>query len=103
MIALYSLFVYFPFMEKITQKAIAEFLGVSQAFLSDLKHKRRTFSLRTAIRISERTGLDLQKIVKLSGEDFLRAVSRTMPQMQANVSAELAHNTMRKNHEEIHR
>lgn len=61
-----------------TQKQMAEFLGISDQYLSDIKLKKRTLGKRTAVRISQATGMDFQEILFLNGEDFLKKVRIAM-------------------------
>lgn len=68
-----------------TQKQLAGFLGISPQYLSDIKNNRRSLGKGAAIRISVKTGLPIQDILLLGGEDFLR---RAMVAMLVNEQGE---------------
>lgn len=59
-------------MEKITQKKIAEFIGVSTAFVSELRSGRRGFSKKKAKDLSERIDIPFEKLALTTGEPLYK-------------------------------
>jgi plasmid maintenance system antidote protein VapI len=58
-------------MKKINQKEIAEYLGVSQQLICDIKKERRTFGKQNAIRIEKLTGISYKCLTFENGEGLL--------------------------------
>ena len=58
-------------MKKINQKEIAEYIGVSQQLICDIKKRRRTFGKQNAIRIEKLTKIPAGRLVFDNGEGLL--------------------------------
>jgi predicted transcriptional regulator len=58
-------------MKKINQKEIAEYLGVSQQLICDIKKERRTFGKQNAIRIEKLTKITYECLTLENGEGLL--------------------------------
>jgi len=58
-------------MKKINQREIAEFVGVSQQLICDIKKKRRTFGKQNAIRIEKLTKITYECLTLENGEGLL--------------------------------
>ena len=58
-------------MKKINQREIADFVGVSQQLICDIKKKRRTFGKQNAIRIEKLTKIPASRLVFDNGEGLL--------------------------------
>jgi len=58
-------------MKKINQREIAEFVGVSQQLICDIKKKRRTFGKQNAIRIEKLTKVTYECLTLENGEGLL--------------------------------
>ena len=58
-------------MKKINQKEIAEYVGVSQQLICDIKKKRRTFGKQNAVRISKLTKIPPKCLLFDNGEELL--------------------------------
>ena len=58
-------------MKKINQREIAEFVGVSQQLICDIKKKRRTFGKKNAIRIEKLTKITYECLTLENGEGLL--------------------------------
>lgn len=62
----------------ITQKNMANFLGISQQFLTDIKLKRRALGKNTALRVSAITGIPFPNLMFLTGEKFMDSIRKAM-------------------------
>lgn len=62
-------------MDTLNQKTLAEFLGISQTYLSDIKAGRRTLGKKSALRISKITGIDFREISFMEGDEFLKKMT----------------------------
>jgi predicted transcriptional regulator len=58
-------------MKKINQKEIAEYVGVSQQLICDIKKRRRTFGKQNAIRIEKLTKITYECLTLENGEGLL--------------------------------
>jgi len=58
-------------MKKINQREIAEYIGVSQQLICDIKKKRRTFGKQNAIRIEKLTKVSYGCLTLENGEGLL--------------------------------
>jgi len=58
-------------MKKINQKEIAEYVGVSQQLICDIKKRRRTFGKQNAIRIERLTKITYACLTLENGEGLL--------------------------------
>ena len=58
-------------MKKINQKEIAEYVGVSQQLICDIKKRRRTFGKQNAIRIEKLTEITYECLTLENGEGLL--------------------------------
>lgn len=65
-------------MKTYTLKEIAHFFEISPQYLGDIKWKRRAVSKNTAIRISRKTGIPIQKIIFLEGVEFVAFAQSAM-------------------------
>lgn len=59
-------------MEKIRQREIARYLGVSEPFLSEIKLNRKGFSKHKAKELSELTGIDFEDFMLADGAVIYR-------------------------------
>jgi len=58
-------------MKKINQREIAQFVGVNQQLICDIKKKRRAFGKQNAIRIEKLTEIPCECLTLENGEGLL--------------------------------
>ena len=63
---------------KITQTAIANFIGLSRQAVCDMKKGRRALSKKTAIRVSRITGIGIHELFFMDYETLRAALVRAM-------------------------
>ncbi len=64
-----------------TQKEMAEFLGISVQYFSNIKCHHRTLGKRSAVRIYKRKKISIEEFKELqfsTGDKFVRLVKRAM-------------------------
>lgn len=66
---------YLSSMKTVKQKQIAEWLGVSEQLVCDIKKKRRTFGKQTAYRLSDVTGISYQELSLINGPAMMKKLS----------------------------
>ena len=54
----------FKKIRKLTQKQLAVLLGISQTYISLYFSGKRTFGAKTAIRISQKTGIPIENLIQ---------------------------------------
>lgn len=65
-------------MNALKQKKIAEILGISPQFLSDIAKGRKSLGKANAVRVAQITGIDLQTLLFLKGQEFLEALQSSL-------------------------
>lgn len=63
-----------PVMEKITQTAVAAYIGITGAYLCDIKRGKRRFSPKKAQEISRKTGISLEQLLFADGVNIYKAL-----------------------------
>lgn len=72
-----------------SQKVVAKFIGVSPQRLCDLKAGRYGgLSKKTALRVSELTGITVHDLFKMDYENFMKAIGKAMDERKRKLMAE---------------